>query len=170
MIKDEEVYRIGRLGKPHGVNGELFFYFDDDVFDRVEADYLVLLLDGIFVPFYIEEYRFRKNSVALIKFQDVCTVERAMELTNTEVYFPRALSEDETELSTLFFLVGFSLVDAATGHTVGTIAEVNDSTANILFELNTGQLIPATDELIQQIDTENKQIVMNIPEGLLELR
>ena len=36
MIRQEEVYRIGKIGKPHGVKGELTLFFDDDVFDRVE--------------------------------------------------------------------------------------------------------------------------------------
>ena len=40
MIREEEVYRIGRLGKTHGVRGEISFLFDDDVFDRVDADFL----------------------------------------------------------------------------------------------------------------------------------
>ena len=48
MIKKEEVYRIGIFNKPHGVKGELQFSFTDDIFDRVEADYLICLMDGIF--------------------------------------------------------------------------------------------------------------------------
>lgn len=40
MIRHEDVYRIGRIGKPHGVGGELSFMFDDDVFDRCDAEYL----------------------------------------------------------------------------------------------------------------------------------
>ena len=51
MIKPEEVYRIGRLGKAHGVKGEVSLQFDDDIFDRVDCDYLVLDVDGILVPF-----------------------------------------------------------------------------------------------------------------------
>ena len=47
MIRHEDVYRIGRIGKPHGVGGELSFMFDDDVFDRCDAEYLVLDIDGI---------------------------------------------------------------------------------------------------------------------------
>ena len=54
MIKAEEVYKIGRLGKAHGVKGEVSFQFDDDIFDRVDADYLVLDIDGILVPFFME--------------------------------------------------------------------------------------------------------------------
>ena len=66
MIKQEEVYKIGRLGKAHGVKGEVSFQFDDDVFDRVDADYLILDIDGILVPFFMEEYRFRSDSTALV--------------------------------------------------------------------------------------------------------
>ena len=58
MIRKEEVYKIGIFNKPHGIHGELSFTFTDDIFDRVEAEYLICLLDGIFVPFFIEEYRF----------------------------------------------------------------------------------------------------------------
>lgn len=57
MIRQEDVYRIGRIGKPHGVGGELTFAFDDDVFDRCDAEYLVLDIDGILVPFFMESYR-----------------------------------------------------------------------------------------------------------------
>lgn len=170
MIKREEVFKIGRLGKSHGVKGEVSFQFDDDIFDRVEAEYLVLEIDGILVPFFMEDYRFRSGYLAYVKFKDVDTQERASELTGCDVFFPRALAETEDETPILEMLVGFSVVDASSGKTVGTIVDINDQTANVLFELNTGHLIPASDELIMNIDTKNEAIVMNIPEGLLELR
>ena len=84
----DEVYKIGKIGKPHGVKGEVSFLFDDDVFDRTEADYLVLCIDGILVPFFIDEYRFHGNASALVKFADIDTQEAARELTGCEVYFP----------------------------------------------------------------------------------
>ncbi len=169
MIKQEEVYKIGRLGKAHGVKGEVSFQFDDDVFDRVEADYLVLEIDGIMVPFFMEEYRFRNDSVCLVKFCEVDTQQRASELTGCDVYFPRALAEEADETPSLASLVGFRIVDAATGKTVGTIASIDDQTQNILFELEGGQLIPANDDLIEDLDMGSQQITMNIPEGLLDI-
>ena len=87
MIKQEEVYRIGRLGKPHGVKGEVSFQVSDDVFDRVDADCLVLELDGILVPFFIEEYRFRSEDIALLKLEGVDTADQARELTGCSVFF-----------------------------------------------------------------------------------
>ena len=169
MIKLEEVYKIGKLGKVHGVKGEISFLFDDDVFDRMDADYLILDIDGIFVPFFIEEYRFKSDSNALMKFDGIDTMERARELTGCDVYFPRKMSEaDEGHLS-LAEIIGYSLIDAQTRKEVGKIAAIDDSTINLLFELEDGKLIPAPEELITNVDTKNHQIEIKLPEGILEL-
>ena len=169
MIKKEEVYKIGRIGKAHGIKGEVSFNFDDDVFDRVDAEYLVLEVDGILVPFFMEEYRFRSDSTALVKFEDIETQDRARELTNCDVYFPRDLVDDEEEVLTYSFLIGFDIIDASTDKKVGTIASVDESTLNILFELEEGTLIPASEELITDIDKDNKTITIALPEGILDL-
>ncbi len=169
MIKREDVYKIGRLGKAHGVKGEVSFQFTDDIFDSVDAEYLVLDVDGILVPFFMEEYRFRNDSVCLVKFCDVDTQQRAQELTGCDVYFPRALAEEAEETPSLSSLVGFKIVSVPDGSTIGTIAAIDDSTQNILFELEDGTLIPASDELIENIDVNKKEIIMNIPEGLLDI-
>lgn len=169
MIKREDVYKIGRLGKAHGVKGEVSFQFDDDIFDTTDADYLILEIDGILVPFFMEEYRFRSDSLALVKFCDVDTQQRASELTGCDVYFPRALAEEAGEVPSLAGLVGFDLVEASTGKAIGRIASIDDQTLNILFELEDGRLIPASADLIHNIDTEHQQIIMDIPEGLLEI-
>jgi len=60
-------------------------------------------------------------------------------------------------------------VDASDNKVVGKIAAIDDSTQNVLFELEDGTLIPASDDLITNIDTNRRQIIMQIPEGLLEI-
>ena len=161
MIKKEEVYKIGRIGKPHGVKGELSFHFDDDVFDRVDADYLILDMEDILVPFFMDEYRFRSDETALMKFTGINTEEQARELTGHDVYFPRAQ------------LIGFNIIDADNGKVLGKLEAIDNSTINILFEIETpdGQeiLLPATGDLVKAIDTDSQTITMHIPEGLSDL-
>ena len=169
MIKREEVYKIGRLGKAHGIRGEVSFLFDDDVFDRVDADYLILDIDGILVPFFMEEYRFKSDANALVKFDGIDTLERAKELTGCDVYFPRELSDEDDERISWAEIVGYELIDSETRTVAGTIASIDDSTMNTLFELEDGHLIPASEELIQAIDTKKHQIEIKLPEGILEL-
>ena len=169
MIKREDVYKIGRLVKAHRAKGEVSLQFDDDIFDTTDADYLILEIDGILVPFFMEEYRFRNDSLALVKFCDVDTQQRASELTGCDVYFPRSVADEGTEGLSLSMLVGFDIVDASDNKVVGKIAAIDDSTQNVLFELEDGTLIPASDDLITNIDTNRRQIIMQIPEGLLEI-
>lgn len=169
MIREEEVYRIGRLGKTHGVRGEISFLFDDDVFDRVDADYLILKVDGILVPFFIEEYRFKSDANAIMKLEGVDTQEQARELTGCDVFFPRALAPSDDDAMSWAEIVGFAIIDATTGHEMGRIASVDDTTLNILFELEDGTLIPAPEELITDVDRQAKTITIELPDGLLDI-
>ena len=174
MIKKEEVVRIGVFNKPHGVKGEISFTFTDDVFDRVDADYLICLLDGILVPFFIEEYRFRSDTTALVKLEDIDTAEKARMFTNVEVFFPKKLideAEDDGTIPTWQYFVGFKVEDVHHGY-LGDIVGVDDSTMNVLFAImHEGEelLLPAHEEFMVKLDKKQRLLVMDIPEGLLQL-
>ena len=153
MIKKEEVYKIGVINKPHGIKGEVSFTFNDDIFDRVECDYLVLLLDGILVPVFIEEYRFRSDDVALVKFEGIETAER-----------------EQDEITSWNFFTGFQVEDIHHG-CLGEIVAVDDSTMNVLFVIEKDGdelLLPAHEEFIIDLDRENRVLKVDIPDGLLE--
>ena len=167
MIKEDEVYKIGRIGKPHGISGEVTLRFSDDVFDRVDADYLVLMVDGILVPFFIEEYRFRSDEVALVKFEDIDTKDRASELTGCDVFFPRHLADAGDDVLTWSQIVGYDIVDVLSDKTIGRIEAVDETTINTLLELSDGTLIPAADEFIEDIDHDERKLIMRLPEGLV---
>ena len=176
MIRQEEVYKIGKIGKPHGVKGELTFFFDDDVFDRVDADYLVLCIDGILVPFFMEEYRFRSDENALVKFCDIDSLERAAEITGCDVFFPRSLADEDDGEMTWSQIVGYTLINTTgddgkedMGEAVGEIVDADDSTENVLLTLDNGQLIPAAYDLIVNIDHTRRLLIMQLPEGLLQI-
>ena len=173
MIRKEEVYRIGRIGKPHGVKGEMNFMFTDDVFDRTDSDYLIIEVEGLLVPFFIEEYRFRSDETALLKLCDIDTQEQARQFTNCEVFFERSKADTPADELTWAQIVGFQIVDENNGKIIGKIVAVDNSTENILFEIETTKghqtLIPAHDSLIRNIDTSSQTITMTIPDGLLAL-
>ncbi|MGN0280716.1 MAG: ribosome maturation factor RimM [Prevotella sp.] len=167
MIRQEEVYKIGKIGKPHGVKGEVTLRFTDDVFDRTDAEYLVLEVDGILVPFFMDEYRFRTDETALVKFSGIDTVERAAELTGSNVFFPRSLAVNDDGEMTWSQIVGYTIVDTETDREIGKIVNVDETTVNILLETTDGTLIPAADEFIDDIDHESQMLYMTLPEGLL---
>lgn len=175
MIRENEVVKIGQLAKTHGIKGELNFRFDNDVFDQVDCPYLILKIDNIFVPFFLVEYRFRSDDVALVTFEDINDEIEAAPLQGLEVYFPRKYYIEKTEEETEFtwdFFIGFTIKTANNREEViGKIISVDTQTLNTLFlvEAADGEeiIIPAAEEFIKEIDTENITLYMELPEGLI---
>ncbi len=192
MISESDVYQIGTLTRVHGVRGEVAFQFTDDVWDRVEADYLFLRLDGLLVPFFLEEWRFRSDTTALLKFEDIDTADAATPLVGADVCFPKELIPtdiDDEDLTWQHF-TGFEVYrldsDRPTSHPLparegsgqdgillGTVTTVLDQTANILLEITTPDgrdiLIPAHEDFILSADHRHRRLIVNVPEDILTL-
>lgn len=172
MIREDETIKVGHLGKPHGVRGEINFSFTTDVWDRAEAQYLLLMVDGILVPFFLEEYRFRSDNLALLKFLDLDSLEAVQEYVGAEVYFPYSLMpEDDAAEYTWSYFKGFRVVDDDIGE-LGEITDVDDTTENVLFEVSTANgsvLVPAVEAFIRDIDHEGHVVHMQLPDGLLDI-
>ena len=168
-----DTFKIGRLGKTHGVKGELTFHFTDDVFDRTDAEYVFVEIDGLQVPFFFEEYRFRSEQTALVKFEGVDDANRAATMVGCDVFFPRERCDDNDGELSWAEIIGFTITDAESGHLVGEVKAVNLDTINTLFEVLTPDgrqlLIPANDDLVADIDHQQRNIAMDIPQGLLEI-
>ena len=110
------------MGKAHGLKGEINFQFTDDVWDKVESDYLICEVDGILVPFFIEEYRFRIDTTAIMKFEDIDTIDAVQMLVNSPVFIEKRYQQelDEDEVS-LHYFIGFQMIDGDTDELIGTI-------------------------------------------------
>ena len=172
MILKTEVFPIGQITKPHGVNGEMSFSFTSDVFDREDVPYFIFELEGILVPFFLEEYRFKGNTTGLIKLDGITTDEEARKFAGLTIYLPKKFLEkvEDAEIE-LDYFAGFNLVDVNKG-LLGKIAEVDQTTENVLFVIPTKNdelLIPAGEEYITEIDHDKKIIYVDLPEGLLDL-
>lgn len=177
MIKKEDTYKIGRIGKPHGLGGEVVFNFTDDIFDNVDCDYLICEIEGILVPFFFEEYRFKNDSSAIVKFEGIDSVEQARQIVGADVYFEKKFVDDggQDDVSLEYF-VGFTITEPG-GTVIGTIVGTDVSTDNWLFIVRQEQtdgtaktvLIPAHEEFINEINQKNKTIEMDLPAGLLNL-
>lgn len=172
MISKNEVIPIGQITKPHGVNGEMSFSFTTDIFDREEVPFFIFEMEGLLVPFFLDEYRFKGSRTALLKLNGITSDDQARNFAGLTVFLPKNYLEkvEDTEIE-LDYFAGFSLVDDEKG-LLGVISEVDQTTDNVLFVIPTKAdelLIPAGEEYIREIDHEKKIIYVNLPEGLLDL-
>ncbi|MCF0179453.1 MAG: 16S rRNA processing protein RimM [Bacteroidales bacterium] len=179
MISEEQLIEVGRTIKLHGLNGEITASVSNSIFDDVKScPYLVLEVDGIFVPFFIKNYRFKTDTSMLISFEDIDSQEKASEFCGLKLYFDRKCFSDkeakeydaaqEEEDS----FIGYTIVDTELGE-LGKVVFIDDQTANIIFIVENDNkeelMIPAADDLIEEIDDEKNIITMNLPQGLINL-
>jgi 16S rRNA processing protein RimM len=172
MISKNDVFPIGQIIKPHGVNGEMSFSFTSDVFDNEDVPYFIFDMQGILVPFFLAEYRFKGSTTGLLKLDGITTDEQARGFSGLTIFLPKSYLEkvEDTEIE-LDYFAGFSLIDAEKGM-LGVISEVDQTTDNVLFVIPTKDdelLIPAGEEYIEEIDHDKKIIYVRLPEGLLDL-
>ena len=175
MISDDEITVIGRFNKPHGINGEISATLDYDV-DPEDLYCLIVKIDNINVPFFIKTSRPRSASTWLLSIDGYDSDTTVNELSNHDIYALQSdVSTKETEEDGLYVsdMLGFTILSTADGKEIGTIKDIDDSTDNILFIVETPAgktaFIPAADDLIDSLDIDGKKIGMTIPDGLLDL-
>lgn len=173
MIKAEELLKIGYINKVHGTQGEVEFRFTDDIFDRVDAEYLFINMDGHPVPFFMDEYRFKSDESVLVKFEDIDNADSAEKLCGAEVMFPKDLVENHEGLPVTWnYLTGFKVFGINTG-LVGEINSVDDSSANILLcvKCKDGKeiLLPFHPDLLVKCDEKQRELTLDFPDALITL-
>ena len=178
MIVENEIYPIGRTIKPHGINGEIAASIDGAI-DIAALKCIVFDIDGIFVPFFISSFRSRGSEAVLLTIDGISDENQASSLCNKDIYALRSdigdIDKDTIDEDGGFYmsdLIGFTLLDEHNNE-IGSITSYDDSTANSLLiikdKVDNIRYVPIADELIEDIDPENKTISINVPEGLLDL-
>jgi len=124
------------------------------------------------VPFFIESSSLHKNDFLRVQFEDVDTEAEADTLIGCGIYLPLSMLP-KLEGNQFYFheVIGFDIEDKRLG-VFGKIVSINDSTAQPLFEVVNGSveiLVPMIDQFLVKIDRENKKVIMDLPEGLVEM-
>ncbi len=169
----KDFYYLGKITKLFGYKGEVIFFFDvDDITEYQGLDAVFIDVNGDLVPFIIEKLRLHQGNTAVVRIQDVSTIEEAQHMVNAELYLPLStLPKLEGNKFYYHEIIGYTVIDADAGR-IGVVEEVNDQTAQALLVIKDGNrevLFPIVDELIDKLDRKEKNIYVRFPEGLLDL-
>ena len=172
-MRKEDCFYLGKIAKKFSFKGEVLAYLDTDEPEMYEdMESVFVEFNKNLVPFFIESSSLHKNDFLRIRFEDINSEEEADKLLGCELYLPLTMLP-KLEGNKFYFheVIGFDVEDSRLG-VIGKIVSINDSTAQPLFEILNGEteiLVPMIDNFIVKIDRENSKVVMDIPEGLVEL-
>ncbi len=171
-IPKNECTKIGFIQKPHGINGELIIKFDEQYYETLEESKTLFLdTEGLLVPFFIEDLRFRTGESAIIKLEWTGDEEQAQELSGLSVFVKNEQIRVDGSAFNIRMLEGFMLIDQCRNQ-IGKINAVRDFSGNIVLEVNylgKDTIIPFNEDLLIDFDIHNKTIILDLPEGILDL-
>lgn len=172
-MRKEDCFYLGKVAKKFSYKGEVLIYLDTDepgLYQDMESVFVEF--NKHLVPFFIESSSIHKNDFLRVRFEDIDSEEEADKIMGCEVYLPLSMLP-KLEGDKFYFheIIGFDAEDERLG-IIGTIVGINDSSAQPLFEIKKGDieiLVPMIDDFIVKVDRANKKIVLNTPEGLVDL-
>jgi 16S rRNA processing protein RimM len=164
---------VGRIARPHGLRGEVIVNLETDFPDERFHDgaELFVVRRGEMQRLTLAGVRFHQGR-PIVAVIGIDTIDAARELSGLDLRVPpewlRPLPPGT------FYrhdLVG-CLVETGTGQAVGIVKQVEGTAAASRLVVASGDqeiLIPLVSEICTAIDAGGKRIVIEPPEGLLEL-
>ncbi len=166
--------KVGKILKPHGLRGEVFFYSfsgDYSYLDDAETLYLQIPRTGELKPFQLEKSR-PANDGEILTLKGVTDRNQSEAISKSEVFVDESLFESE-EGDDLYLveLENFQVFNG--GKKIGYIVGFSDNGMQDLFEVELDSkeivLIPFVEEFVEEILHDQKEIYMQLPQGLLEI-
>ncbi len=168
----QQYFKIGKFVASHGLKGDLILVHALGKRSSLKDLETIFIEEArnSFLPYFIEETAIRSDTETLVKLEGFETRESLKKLYPRDAW---VLEEDFKRLaakSSPISLLGYELISA--GQSLGEILEVIEQPHQVLcaIEYNGKEaLIPLHDNNLLNIDHKKKQVVVELPDGLLEV-
>ena len=172
-MKKKACFYLGTIIGKYSFKGELLVKTDTDNINSYNSLTSVFIdIENRLIPYFVKHCLVHKSSLLRFKLEDVSDEETANVLLRKKIYLPLELLPNLTGNKFYYHeVIGFKIIDQKKGE-IGTILKINDQTAQPLFEVNDGNkkiLIPLHDDLLINLNRKDKSILVNLPDGLIDL-
>ena len=165
----KDYIKVGKIVNTHGVKGYIkCIPLTDDLERFEELEYVYTEKDNI--KRTIDDVWYQKGLVCL-KLKDIDDMNKAESFKDTYI----SIVEDQLRVLPensyyLFDLEGMD-VYSNNGDYIGKISEVYQTGANDVYEVKNNKnsyLIPAIKDVVKSVNVQDKKMIINVIEGLLE--
>jgi len=166
--------KTGTINKVNRKTGEISVFFDKksmEINDELKSVFIEI--DGGLVPFFVEELRSISNESFRLTLQDYASPDLAQRFVGCKVYLAQTdfLQSSPTDRIDTDELTGFEVYDEVFGK-IGVINNCIESPNQVLLQILHGEkeiLIPLVEEFLIDLDENKRTILLNLPEGLLDI-
>lgn len=163
---------LGQITKTSGFEGAVLVRLEKKFTDDIpELESVFVEADGRPVPFLLEWSEYQGADTLKLKFDGYDSPQKVEEFKGCRVYLTGAAGEQQED-SDFSMLTGYSVLNQI-NKILGTVKEVIINPGQLLLSIESLSgdeiLIPFHEDLIIQIDKQKEIIIMDVPEGLLDI-
>jgi 16S rRNA processing protein RimM len=172
-VSSENLLLVGKVIRPHGLDGSLrirsyaqsaeSFLDAGNVFLKSDKDEMCECKVSSVKPY---------KNVFLMRLEGLQSLEEAERYRGADILIRKDLLEQKDEEEYFWFeLIGLE-VFLNSGRYLGKLTDIIPTGSNDIYVVKKGRkevLIPAIYEVVDEIDLENKKIIISEMEGLLDL-
>ena len=167
-----QYFKAGKLVAVHGLKGELVLKHElgkKSSLKDVKAVFIEDKKDSFF-PWFVQSTRIKNETEIYLKLETIDTREAAAKLSPKEIW----LTEDDfkrlSAKSAPANLLGYTIINNK--EKLSEILEVIEQPHQLLCRLELNQkevLIPINERFLKKIDHKKKEVIVELPEGLLNI-
>ncbi len=172
-MKKEDCFELGVITKSHGLKGEAILYLDtDNPEDYVDLDAIFLEMKSGLVPYGLEAVYLHQSNKAIVKFEDIETIEQLEVILGTKVFLPLTALPELTDGQFYFHqIMDYEVEDENLG-LLGKVVSISETAALPIMVMEYKEkeiLIPMSDDIVLRADHATKKMITCLPGGLLEV-
>ena len=171
QIRKEKLSRIGFISRSHGYKGKLSCVTDIARPEKlIKLDFLFIMVNGLPVPFSIEEIEVN-NTDFFVKLEYIESDVEAKKYLGKELYAEKIRENKKNVIMSWKDLKGYKAIDETYGE-LDVITEVLEYPTQYIGKCMVNEkevLFPLNDDVVTEIDDSEKIIYLDLPEGLLDI-
>ena len=172
FVQMAEYFKIGKLVAVHGLTGELLLKHElgkKTSLKGLEAIFIEEKKNSFF-PWFIETTKIKSEQEIYLKLEGINSKEAAMKLTQKEIWVPEIDFKKFAAKTAPASLLGYTIIN--NNESLGEILELIEQPHQLLCRLEIkGKevLIPLHEQTLQKINHKKKEVLVELPDGLLEI-
>lgn len=167
-----EYFKIGKIAATFGVQGQIVLQHNlgkKTSLKELEAIFIEETGNS-FLPYFITSTKIKNDKEVFISLEGIESKEEARLLVKKEVWLNEAGFKKFAAASAPISFLGFMVIDH--GVKLGEVLEVIEQPHQVLCRIMVGQkevLVPLHEDSLEKIDKKNRQLYVNLPDGLLDI-
>jgi 16S rRNA processing protein RimM len=167
-----EYFRIGKLVSTFGLKGEMILKHNLGKKTSLKGLNAIFIEErkGSFIPWFVAGTRIKTEEEIYIQLEKIDVREKAIPLTQKEVWLAEEDFKKYSAKTSPINLLGYEIIEG--DKTLGKVLEVIEQPHQLLCRIDMGGkevLIPLHEDTIIKIDRKKGQVIVELPEGLLEI-